>query len=43
MFSIYDPCGAEPEPPVVAVDFGVTFSSVQDVNVAIEAMISTRM
>ena len=43
MVSIYDPFGTEPEPPLVAVDFGVTFSSVHDVNVAIEAMVRTRM
>lgn len=43
MFRIYAPFVADAPPPEFAPDFGVIFSSVQEVNVAIEAMVRTRM
>lgn len=42
MFRIYAPFVADAPPPPFA-PFGVIFSSVQEVNVAIEAMVRTRM
>ena len=43
MFSVYAPFVAESPPPPATAGFGVIFSSVQEVNVAIEAMVRTRM
>ena len=43
MFGIYAPFVAEASPAEAAADLGVIFSSVHDVNVAIEAMVRTRM